>query len=356
MLATVKGFYKLHHSNNTSASNVPGPLRLLARKPGAGVLYAVLMVCCLSVSAVAAQGASLSSPCNSSRLDQMALSDLPTPSKALSFSLRTVSAFYGSDSKQAGCFSQWLPLPHDAVIQPEVLEAIQDIKQNLSQEVVSPPIFNGLMERLGAAMDQDEFEPVGNTPGKGFSFGNIASLETKHEAILAFLEQVANNLIPSSSTGETQPRNVGFTLNLNNIPLSASTLIGGSSVFTVDEYLNVFLEDLTITLSNGTLTGETQLNPESLAFERGAFSIDLNIGNARVRSTTTFEKDQGVTKQVLNMTAGLGQLSLHSQVTLSLNSSEFRLGASISDLAITTISTVDTFGNQRQTVELEINF
>jgi len=82
----------------------------------------------------------------------------------------------------------------------------------------------------------------------------------------------------------------------------------------------------------------------------------LDIGNATVSSITTFEKDQGVPKQVLNMKAWMGQLRLHSQVTLALDSREFRLGASISDLAITTISSVDLSGNTSQSFELEFNF
>lgn len=215
----------------------------------------------------------------------------------------------------------------------------------------------GLLAKLQRAWDQTEnFSQRDELAAHSFRFGNVATLETERETILAFLEKVANNLIPSSQNGGTPSRQMGFTLNLDNIPLNAQTLLGGHSAFSVDENLNVFLEDLTITVTNGTLTGQTEFNPESMTFERGAFSINLDIGNARVSSTTTFEKDQGVTKQVLDMTAGLGQLQLHSQVTFTLNSSEFLLGASISDLDISTTTLVDVFGNHSQTFALEMDF
>ncbi len=257
----------------------------------------------------------------------------------------------------AGCFSTWMPLQVSALfgmntIQKETL-VIPENRQ-LSSEDLAP---RGLFDQLKTIWDEDNFELRRDTLAAGsFSFGNIATLEAERETILAFLEKVANNLIPSSQPGGIPSPHMGFTFNLNDIPLNSQTLLGSSGVFSVDENLNVFLEDLTITVSNETFSGETQINPENLSLESGAFSINLNIGNARVSSTTTFQKDQGVTKQVLNMSAGLGQLQLHSQVTLGISSNEFRLGASISDYAISTTSIIDAFGNRSQTFELELDF
>lgn len=252
-----------------------------------------------------------------------------------------------------GCFSRLAPLDTHLLAQPNAAKTPQFAN---SAERAVETFSKGLINQLQMNWDTDNLKFKDNLAGNQFRFGNVAVLEAERETILAFLEKVANNLIPSSQNGSVPSRHLGFTLNLDNIPLNAQTLLKGSSAFSVDDSLNVLLEDLTITVSNGTLTGETRLNPENLAFEQGAFSIDLDIGNAKVSSTTTFEKDQGVTKQVLNMTAGLGQLQLHSQVTLSLNSSEFRLGASIADLDIATITQVDVFGNHSQTFELDLDF
>ena len=251
-----------------------------------------------------------------------------------------------------GCFSDMVPLDSSMQEQPLVGNTFEALETPESSETLS----QGLMDQLQANWDLNQVKLTQGAASNQFRFGNVATLEAERETILAFLEKVANNLIPSSQNGTAPSRHMGFTFNLDNIPLNAKTLLTGSSAFSVDENLNVLLEDLSITVSNGTLTGETRFNPENMSFEQGAFSINLDIGNAKVSSITTFEKDQGVTKQVLNMTAGLGQLQLHSQVTLSLNSSEFRLGASISDLEISTTTQVDVFGNHSQTFELELDF
>lgn len=256
----------------------------------------------------------------------------------------TVASLPRPSGEIQGCFSSWLPL------QVEARLITVSPTPNLSAS-----LGGGSLAQLQTRWDLGEFDFSQNKPVE-FRFGNVANLEAEREAIVAFLEKVANNLLPSSQPGGDPVGDVGFTLNLEQIYLSPQTLLQGSGVFSVDENLNLFLEDLTITLSNGTITTETQLNPQDLSFERSAFSINLSIGNATVSSTTTFEKDQGVTKQVLSLTAGLGQLQLHSQVTLAINSSEFRLGASISDLAITTISAIDASGHSSQTFELELNF
>ncbi len=265
----------------------------------------------------------------------------------------SLSRSVASAPAASGCLADLAPLS----VRPAA--AVGPAPVTPAKEKASRPdaLRKGLLAKLQQAWDREEgFDAGEGLAANRFRFGNVATLEAERETILAFLAQVANNLIPSSQNGGTPSRQMGFTLNLDNIPLNAQTLLGGRSAFSVDENLNVLLEDLTITVTNGTLTGQTEFNPESLAFERGAFSINLDIGNARVSSTTTFEKDQGVTKQVLNMTAGLGQLQLHSQVTFTLNSSEFLLGASISDLDISTTTLVDAFGNHSQTFALEMDF
>lgn len=245
-----------------------------------------------------------------------------------------------------GCFSTWLPLQLSAATMRRSTAGF-DLPETLG---------SGLFSQLQTIWDQES--PINTRESLAslrFGFGNVATLEAEREAIVALLEKVANNLIPSSQTGDNPTKDMSFTLNLNQLYLNPQTLLKSTGVFSLDDDLNVFLEDLTITVSNGTLMGETQLNPETLAIERSAFQIKLDVGNATVSSTTTFEKDQGVTKQVLNITARLGSLQLQSQVTLALDSSEFRLGASIADLIITTISTQGASGSS-QTFELEFNF
>jgi len=300
---------------------------------------------------VTGESEQLTSPCSGEYLDiDFSLNPNPlTPNYSVSV--------LPDDINVPGCFATWMPMEVSALFGMDVIQKETLIIPEAPQLTSADLAPSGLFDQLQNIWGQDNFELRRDTLAAGsFSFGNIATLEAERETILAFLEKVANNLIPSSQPGAIPSPHMGFTFNLNDIPLNSQTLLGSSGVFSVDENLNVFLEDLTITVSNDTFSGETQINPENLSFESGAFSIKLDIGNAKVSSTTTFQKDQGVTKQVLNMSAGLGQLQLHSQVTLGLSSNEFRLGASISDYAISTTSVIDAFGNRSQTFELELNF
>lgn len=260
----------------------------------------------------------------------------------------TIASMPARDRRAAneGCFSTWLPLQLEATT----------LRLSTTRFELPETLGSGLFSHLQTIWDQETFINTRKSLALfGFGFGNVATLEAEREAIVALLERVANHLIPSSQTGNGPAKDMSFTLNLNQIHLTPQTLLNSTGVFSLDDHFNVFLEDLTITVSNGTFMGETQLNPETLAIERGAFQIKLDVGNATVSSTTTFEKYQGVTKQVLNMTARLGSLQLQSQVTLTLDSSEFRLAASIADLVITTISTQGASGSS-QTFELQFNF
>lgn len=313
-------------------------------------IAAFLLISGVMLSGVHGMAAQLTAPCSGENLIA-SFSINPNPLSP-DYSISQLPHF-GIE----GCFAAWMPVESSALFgmgMPEKTIEIPEFQQFAASADLAP---QGLFDQLQHIWDQDNFEFKRETLAAGsFSFGNIATLETERETILAFLEKVANNLIPSSQPGAMPSPQMGFTFNLDNIPLNSQMLLGSSGVFSVDDNLNVFLEDLTITVGNDTISGETQFNPENLSFESGAFSINLDIGNAKVSSTTTFEKDQGVTKQVLNLSAGLGQLQLNSQVTLGLSSSEFRLGASISDYAISTTSIVDIFGNRSQTFELELNF
>jgi len=258
----------------------------------------------------------------------------------------TISSFPQERERARGCFAAWLPLRFEPLL----------LFQTIAHAQARAGASSGLLSKLQPVWEQN-LSPDSPKPLKwvGFSFGNVATLEAERETIVAFLEKVANNLIPSEPAG-TSPQDMDFTLNLNQVHLSPQTLLESSGAFSVDTNFNLVLEDLTIKVSNGTISGETQLNPEDLSIEGGAVQINLDIGNTTLSSQTTFEKDHGITKQMINMTAGLGRLHLSSQVTLSLDSSEFRLGASIADLAITTITTVDASGQSSQTFELQLDF
>jgi len=277
----------------------------------------------------------LSAPCESTALD-MALEGEGANALFGRYSVASMPEL----AREDGCFASLAPLtwprmaPSDGESQPA------------AAGTPPPEIQSGLFSHL------DRTEDAGDLP---LRLGTVATLEAERHMIASLLEKVVNNLLPSY-VEDPANENLNFTLNLDHLRLNPKTLLQGRGEFNFDDDLNLLLESLTITVSNGTITSETQLDPESLSIAREEFQINLDIGNATVSSITTFEKDQGVTKQVLNMTAWMGQLRLHSQVTLALDSREFRLGASISDLAITTISAVDLSGNTSQSFELEFNF
>ncbi len=199
-------------------------------------------------------------------------------------------------------------------------------------------------------------EPPEQWPHEGGEFilkiTNIASLEASIDSIATLIDLIIANL----GASEQKPKDsITLVFNLDNLNIS-SIAFRGRSIFAIDNLLNLHLDSIILTISNDVSTLETELNPGDLTIEKGSLQIRFNLGTAQLRSTTVFEKDQGVTKQVIRIQAPLGDLMLTGQATFALGYQEFSIGASISGLVLSSTSILTPTGIKRQTFGLEFRF
>jgi len=199
-------------------------------------------------------------------------------------------------------------------------------------------------------------EPPERWPQEGGEFilkiTNIASLEASIDSIATLIDLIIANL----GASENKPKeSITLVLNLESLPIS-SIAFKSRSIFAIDNLMNLHLDSIILTISNDIITTETELNPEDLTIQKGSLQIKFNLGAAQLKSTTTFEKDQGVTQQVIKIQAPLGDLMLTGQATFALDHQEFSIGASISGLAFSTTSVFTPIGIKKQTFGLEFRF
>ena len=181
---------------------------------------------------------------------------------------------------------------------------------------------------------------------------NIASLEARLDSIATLIGFIIENL----GISEKQPKDsITLVFNLDNLNIS-TVAFTSRSIFTLDNLLNLHLDSVILTISNDIITSETELNPEDLTIQKGKLRIKLNLGTAQLKSTTTFEKNQGITKQVMNIQVPLGDVMLTAQATYTLDYQEFSIGAFLSGLTLSSTSVFTPAGIQKQTFGLEVRF
>lgn len=181
---------------------------------------------------------------------------------------------------------------------------------------------------------------------------NIASLEARFDAIATLIGFLIENL---GASVQRPKDSITLVVSLDNLSIS-SVAFKSRSTFALDNLLNLHLDSIILTISNDLITSETELNPEDLTIQKGSLQIKFNLGNTQLKSMTTFEKDQGITKQVIKIQAPLGGVLLTGQAAFALDYQEFSIGASIAGLAFSSTSVFTLTGIKKQTFGLEFRF
>lgn len=199
-------------------------------------------------------------------------------------------------------------------------------------------------------------EPPEPWPHEGGEFvlkiTSIASLEASIDSIATLIDLIIANL----GASDKKPKDsITLVFNLDGLNIS-SIAFKSRSIFALDNLMNLHLDSIILTISNDIITSEAELNPQDLTVQKGSLQIKFNLGTAQLKSTTTFEKDQGVTQQVIKIQAPLGDLMLTGQATFALDYQEFSIGASIAGLAFSSTSVFTPIGIKKQTFGLEFKF
>jgi len=188
-------------------------------------------------------------------------------------------------------------------------------------------------------------------------FGNIASLEAKQSFIKALIGFILEQLIPAGTSSFAGAKEgMTLTFNLEHLNINPITSLGGKSVFAFDPNFNLYLDTITVTISSGPITSETELDLQEGNL-KGNFAIEFKLGTAIVSSITTFEEGQGLTKEILELSTAIGTLNLNSRITLASDLQEFQIQATIAGIAFSGTSIITSGGYwQWQSLGFELKF
>lgn len=226
-----------------------------------------------------------------------------------------------------------------------------------SEEVAQPEAADreaGLSElfwNLGLSLDLQRTSARPPQEELVLELGGIASIEAKLDFLTALVGFVLEKLGgPTQSREETT-----LVLNLKDLNIAPGIVLKGRSTLALDRDFNFYIDKITLTVTNGTLSSETEVEPEGFFITEERLGIKFNLGPITFSSGIVIGEGQ-VTKQVIRMSAISGDLSLMSEASFTTDSQEFKVGATIGGLKLSSTSLLTPAGLGSQTFQLELEF
>jgi hypothetical protein len=196
--------------------------------------------------------------------------------------------------------------------------------------------------------------------------GGIASLAAKVDFLANLMQYLIGNLMASEVPLPAGQDEITLTFNLKGaqaalgiaaqLPaLSSSSSDGSDGASELDSQGLFDVDQITVKISNGTITSEAELDPADLTLTRGQIKVHFVIGSNTITSTTIFTKGEGLQKELLVVTAQLGMLNLTGEATFTSGLQEFKIEATLAGLlSFSTLLTSEGF--REPTLGLEIRF
>jgi|GEM_PF-7045903 len=181
--------------------------------------------------------------------------------------------------------------------------------------------------------------------------GGIASLEAKLDFLTSLVEFMLEKL-GGPPPGE---KKTTLTLNLENLNIVPGVIFKGQSILTLDRDLNFYIDKITLTVTNGTLSSETEVAPQGLLITEERLGIKFNLGPISFSSGIVIG-DRQVSREIIQMSATSGDLGLMSEASFTTDSQEFKVGATIGGLELSSTSVLTPSGLGSQTFQLELKF
>ena len=191
--------------------------------------------------------------------------------------------------------------------------------------------------------------------------GDIASLAARLDFLAGFMQYLVHSLLNSDTPLPPLEDEITLVFNLEGSGLSAgvSAEVEGAGLLPFAQDAEggapLGIREVTVRISNGTIRSEAELDPADFTIKRGQLEVQFQLGPNTITSTTVFAKGEGVQKEILVITAQLGDLSLTGQATWTGNSREFKLEATLAGLiSFSTLLTPE--GLLEPTLGLELRF
>jgi hypothetical protein len=223
--------------------------------------------------------------------------------------------------------------------------------EGLSRREDDEAKLNELFWNLGLSLDLQRTSERPLQEELVLELGGIASLEAKLDfltSLIAFMLEKLGG--PPSSDEETT-----LVLNLEDLNIAPGIILKGRSILTLDRDFNFYIDKITLTITNGTLSSETEVEPEGFFITEERLGIRFNLGPITISSGIVIGEGQ-VTKEVIRMSATSGDLTLMSEASFTADSQEFKVGATIGGLVLSSTSVLTPSGLGSQTFQLELEF
>lgn len=182
--------------------------------------------------------------------------------------------------------------------------------------------------------------------------GNIAALEARLDFFAALiglmLEKLGGPALP-------QGQELNLVLKLEDLRLAPGVLFGGRSKLILDKDLNFYVDQITLTLTTGPLMSETEVKPEGFTITEERLGVQFELGPISITSGIAVGP-QGVTREIIRLSASSEELSLVSEASFTAGLQEFRIGATIGGLELSSASVLTPIGLGSQTFQLRLEF
>ncbi len=215
-----------------------------------------------------------------------------------------------------------------------------------------PTELNALFWGLGLSFDLWSWGESSPEAELSLGFGNIAALEARLDFFAALiglmLEKLGGPPLPEG-------QELNLVLKLEDLRLAPGVLLGGRSRLTLDKDLNFYVDQITLTLTTGPLRSETEVNPEGFVITEERLGVEFELGPISITSGIAVGP-QGVTREIIRLSASTGELSLVSEASFTTGLGEFRIGATIGDLELSAASVLTPIGLGSQTFQLRLEF
>ena len=249
--------------------------------------------------------------------------------------------FLGHTVSDLTDFSQWASAPEEDYSSSlamsfggvELLADRIDFVRSLVGLVLSSP----------EAFDSEDFL---NQEEWVLKLGSFASVVAKADFLAGLMPYLVQNLLSSDFPLPTDEGDITLVFNLESgfAGIDVDTVLQGTTFLQSESgALDLLdIDQVTVKISNGSIESSAELDPETWEINRGQVGLSVDLGPNSITSTTVFSKGQGLEKQILKLTAQLGDVNLLGQATFGSSLQEFKLQARVADmLTLSTLLTTD---------------
>jgi len=182
------------------------------------------------------------------------------------------------------------------------------------------------------------------------TYGGFAAVVIKADFLAGLLPSLVQNLLSTDFPLPTdEDVTLTFSLRNNNIRgidldsvLEETLYLNTEDGARIIEMLNI--DQVMVNISNGPIDGSAQFDPTDWSLQRGEIGLNLDLGLNSIKSTTVFSKGHGVERQILQMTAQIGNVNLLGEASFAESQQQFKLQANVANLL--TLSTLTSLTPQ----------